>query len=108
MKIAYTLFACAAIFASAAAKLTTIPTDVRLIYPTVKVNKNHLVTLGWGHSEEPKIYGLVHNISMSLTYPNGTNPGNVMSESGEQSACSPFPGSGGTFTGDMWVNDTGL
>jgi hypothetical protein len=107
MKTASALFAYVAIVASAAAlEPTTIPADILLIYPNVTVNKNHLVTLGFGHGEEKTLYGLMRNISMSLTYPNGTKSGDLVAEYGG-SPCTLYS-SFGAGTNDVWVNETGL
>jgi hypothetical protein len=109
MKTAFALFAYAAILACAsvaALELTTIPADILLIYPNVTVNKNHQVTLGFGHGEEKTLYGLVRNISMSLTYPNGTKSGDLVAEYGGP-PCTLYSGFG-AGTNDVWVNDTGL
>jgi hypothetical protein len=106
MKTISVIFTCTAVLSLAAAKITTPPSDIVLIYPTVKVNKNHNVTLGFSHPRWPYSLGLIHSMSMNLTHPNGTNSGTIILQSDTyRCVLNPNPIAASTV---IWTNDTGL
>jgi hypothetical protein len=93
--------------AHAAAKLETLPSDAVLIYPTVKVNKNRELTLGFTQGEWQDAYGIIHHMHMSLTYPNGTNAAVMRVHASLPFRCTTtwlIP----VWLRDVWVNETGL
>jgi hypothetical protein len=109
MKISFALFTCAVVLSGsiAAAKLVTLPSDAVLIYPTVKINKNRELTLGFTHGEWHDAYGIIHNMHLSLTYPNGTNAAVMRIQASMPFRC-VSPPSVPVWLKDMWVNETGL
>jgi len=82
------------------------PRDVELIYPADTANLNQNVSLGY---QDPKmtetLFGLSRNVSISVTYPNGTHSP-LVSTFSPDTFCTVGPTTGfvsGTFT----VNQTG-
>jgi hypothetical protein len=105
MQVFLTLLAGAFILSSAAAKLVDIPTNVTLIHPVGKVNKNAEVKIGFS-TEPPAVLGLSRNITASLTYPNGTTAKGPTSFMDPGTCSTPESGSA-IIAGKFWANDTG-
>jgi len=87
------------------AHATSPPRDVELIYPASAVNLNQTVDLGWASTNDSaSLLGFTQNVTVSVTFPNGTNRPVIDSQSPNNSTC---VGSTGFATGSFIADQIG-